>query len=244
MPAVEPRVYLLSCSSSGEEIAALAARLCYSSGTVLETKQKVEQKDQTAFLKGVIASGHLSVIEHISFTFGVEGVSRVLLAQLTRHRIASFSVQSQRYVSKAKGLNYILPPKIASLGEDAVKEYDRQMQTMHEWYKGWQEKLQKGESGNEDARFVLPNAAETKLAVTMNARELLHFFKLRCCNRAQWEIHFMADEMLKICREKMPAVFENAGPGCVLGACPEGNKTCGKAREVRKKYLEKDLKTE
>ncbi|MGI6215611.1 MAG: FAD-dependent thymidylate synthase, partial [Christensenellales bacterium] len=107
MPAVEPRVYLLSCSSSGEEIAALAARLCYSSGTVLETKQKVEQKDQTAFLKGVIASGHLSVIEHISFTFGVEGVSRVLLAQLTRHRIASFSVQSQRYVSKAKGLNYI-----------------------------------------------------------------------------------------------------------------------------------------
>ncbi len=242
MPAVEPRVYLLSQSPDGEKIAALAARLCYSSGSVEETKQRVEKKDQADFLKGVIDSGHLSVIEHLSFTFGVEGVSRVMLAQLTRHRIASFSVQSQRYVSKADKLNYIIPPKIAALGQDAVNEYDRQMQTMHEWYRGWQSRLQKGESGNEDARFVLPNAAETKLVLTMNARELIHFFNLRCCNRAQWEIHFVADEMLKICKEKMPAVFANAGPGCVMGKCPEGSKTCGRAREVREKYL--NLKTE
>ncbi|MDO5021783.1 MAG: FAD-dependent thymidylate synthase [Eubacteriales bacterium] len=240
MPAVKPQVHLLSISPQGEAIAAMAARICYSPSGFEELKQKVEREPQDEFLKGVINTGHLSVIEHINFTFGVEGVSRVLLAQLTRHRIASYSVQSQRYVSKAKGLNYILPPKIAALGEDAIKEYERQMQTMHSWYKEWQEKLEKGEGGNEDARFVLPNAAETKLVVTMNARELLHFFTLRCCNRAQWEIHFMADEMLKICKEKMPAVFAKAGPACLRGACPEGKRTCGKIQEVRKKYLKED----
>ena len=171
-----------------------------------------------------------------AFTFAVEGVSRALLAQLTRHRIASFSVQSQRYVSMAKGFDYVIPPAIEALGESEKQEFIRQMDTIHEWYCHWQEKLGGAkESANEDARFVLPNAASTRLLVTMNARELMHFFSLRCCNRAQWEIREMAWQMLTLCKQAAPALFEHAGPACVSGACPEEKNTCGKMAEVREK---------
>lgn len=163
-------------------------------------------------------------------------MSRALLAQLTRHRIASFSVQSQRYVSMAKGFDYVIPPAIEALGESEKQEFIRQMDTIHEWYCHWQEKLGGAkESANEDARFVLPNAASTRLLVTMNARELMHFFSLRCCNRAQWEIREMAWQMLTLCKQAASALFEHAGPACVSGACPEGKNTCGKMAEVREK---------
>ena len=241
MPCVSLHVELLSCSSGKEEIAAMAAKMCYSQASLEQMKDKISASDQASFLKKILDSGHLSVLEHVSFTFGVEGVSRVLLAQLTRHRIASFSVQSQRYVSYKDGFSYIMPPNIESLGADAVQEYSRQMNEMHKWYLYWQERLSKGEKGNEDARFVLPNACETKLVLTMNVRELLHFFSLRCCNRAQWEIHRLADEMLKICRAEAPILFMYAGPGCVSGACPEGTKTCGLAKQVREKYEKREL---
>lgn len=139
-------------------------------------------------------------------------MSRALLAQLTRHRLASFSVQSQRYVSMAEGFDYVIPPAIEALGEDAKQEFIRQMETMQAWYCDWQEKLGgAGESANEDARFVLPNAAATRLVMTMNARELMHFFSLRCCNRAQWEIREMAWQMLALCKQAAPALFEHAG---------------------------------
>ena len=213
---------------------ALAARTCYSALEYDELKELVHEKDQAAFLRRVVASGHLSVLEHASFTFGVSGVSRALLAQITRHRIASFSVQSQRYVSLEKGFGYIIPPRVRELGEDAVNEFKSQMAQMQAWYQGWQDKL--GENANEDARFVLPNACETHITLTMNARELLHFFSLRCCNRAQWEIRALATEMLRQCKQIAPVIFEAAGPGCVRGACPEGAKTCGKATEVRKTF--------
>ncbi len=240
MPEVTLNVKLLSCSARKEEIAAMAAKLCYSKSGIDELEERISAHDQQAFLQGILSSGHLSVVEHISFTFGVEGVSRVLLAQLTRHRMASYSVQSQRYVSYQQGFNYIVPPKIAALGEEAVQEYHAQMKQMHTWYTKWQQQLEKGEQGNEDARFVLPGACETKLVFTMNARELLHFFSLRCCNRAQWEIQQLADRMLEICKEQSPVLFANAGPGCLRGACPEGSKTCGKQIEVRKKYRTKE----
>ena len=152
----------------------------------------------------------------------------------TRHRLASFSVQSQRYVSYEKGFGYIVPPKIEALGEDAVAEFERQMDTMHQWYTGWQEKLGAGEGGNEDARFVLPGACETRMMVTMNVRELRHFFSLRMCSRAQWEIRALATEMHRLCMEIAPALFADAGPGCLRGACPEGEKSCGKAGEIRR----------
>ena len=230
------KVMLLRATPDPDEVVALGARLCYAQADLDTLRERVEKTDQQKYIAGVMARGHLSVTEHASFTFAVEGVSRTLLAQLTRHRIASFSVQSQRYVSMADGFDYVVPPSISALGEDAEAEFARQMDQMHAWYCQWQEKLGgAGESANQDARFVLPNAAATRLLVTMNARELLHFFELRCCNRAQWEIREMAWQMLACCREAAPALFAHAGPACVSGPCPEGKNTCGKASEVREK---------
>lgn len=228
------KVALIRHTLSPEETVALGARLCYSRATIDDLTQRVSAKDQTAFVQKIMGMGHESVLEHASFTFGVEGVSRVLLAQLTRHRIASFSVQSQRYVSYEDGFGYIMPPKIAALGDEAQEEYHRQMKQMHEWYCAWQEKLGTGEGSNEDARFVLPGACETRLMMTMNVRELRHFFGLRMCSRAQWEIRAMATEMHRLCMEVAPALFADAGPGCLRGACPEGAKSCGKAGEIKR----------
>lgn len=236
MPEKPLKVTLIAHTPDPEKTCALAARTCYSALDEEGLSALVAEKDQTAFLKRIVSSGHLSVLEHASFTFFVEGVSRALLAQVTRHRIASFSVQSQRYVSLADGFNYVIPPRIKALGEDAVKEYEGQMDQMLRWYAAWQEKLGSGEGSNEDARFVLPNACETHITMTMNARELLHFFSLRCCSRAQWEIREMAVQMLKLCKQAAPAIFESAGPGCVSGPCPEGAKSCGKAAEMREKF--------
>ncbi|MBE5777560.1 MAG: FAD-dependent thymidylate synthase [Clostridiales bacterium] len=237
MPAKTVKVMLLTHTPDPEKTCALAARMCYSHADVDALKEKVTAQDQAKYLDRVISSGHHSVLEHASFTFAVEGVSRVLLAQLTRHRIASFSVQSQRYVSLKDDFFYIVPPRIRELGEDAVREYEQQMDMMHLWYTQWQERLgNTGEGSNEDARFVLPSACETRLTMTMNARELMHFFSLRCCNRAQWEIREMATQMLMLCREVAPTIFKYAGPSCLVGPCPEGAKTCGKMLEMREKF--------
>ena len=228
------KVILLRHTLSPEEAIALSAKLCYSKSTIVDLKEKISQKDQSAFIEKLMGMGHESVLEHVSFSFGIEGVSRVLLAQLTRHRIASFSVQSQRYVSYENGFGFIMPDSIAALGEEAVQQYQKQMDTIESWYVEWQKKLGKGEKSNEDARFVLPNACETRLVVTMNVRELRHFFSLRMCNRAQWEIRKMAEEMFRICFDIAPALFMDAGPACIRGKCPEGEKTCGMAAEIRK----------
>ena len=235
MPEVKLHVALIRHTLSPEEIVALGARLCYSRATIDDLKERVSARDQSDFVQKIMGMGHDSVLEHASFTFGVEGVSRVLLAQLTRHRLASFSVQSQRYVSYEQGFGYIVPPKIAALGQDAAEEYARQMDQMHQWYCQWQARLgAAGESSNEDARFVLPGACETRLMMTMNVRELRHFFSLRMCSRAQWEIRALATEMHRLCMEVAPALFADAGPGCLRGACPEGAKSCGRAAEIRK----------
>lgn len=229
----EMKVELIRHTLAPEEVIAMGAKLCYSRATVRDLKEKIEEKDQSAFIDRLLNMGHESVFEHAYFTFGIEGVSRVLLAQLTRHRLASFSVQSQRYVSYEKGFGYILPPRIEALGSEAVEEYSRQMEQIQEWYLGWQEKLGSGEGGNEDARFVLPNACETRALVTMNVRELRHFFSLRMCSRAQWEIREMAERMHRICMETAPALFADAGPACLRGKCPEGEKSCGRMSEIR-----------
>lgn len=224
-------VCLISYTPDPEFVCAIAARNCYSADSFHDIADLVMKSDQSRFLRGVIASGHHSVLEHVSFTFTIEGVSRALLAQITRHRIASFSVQSQRYVSMEEGFDYVIPPRIRALGDAAVSEFNAQMAQMHAWYVGWQQKLGFGESANEDARFVLPNACTTQIVMTMNARELLHFFSLRCCNRAQWEIRAVADQMLRLCYDAAPAIFAYAGPGCVRGLCPEGKKCCGNPRK-------------
>lgn len=221
-------VKLIRHTLSPEELVAMGARLCYSQSTICGLMARVESKDQTAFVEKLREMGHESVFEHASFTFGIEGVSRTLLAQITRHRLASFSVQSQRYCELSGGFPYVTPPRIAALGEEAVKRYDTQMEMIGRWYDDWMAAL--GEDGAEDARFVLPGACETRMIMTMNVRELRHFFSLRCCNRAQWEIRALADEMLRQCYEIAPVLFDDAGPGCVRGACPEGDKFCGHGR--------------
>ncbi|MCL5289908.1 MAG: FAD-dependent thymidylate synthase [Eubacteriales bacterium] len=243
MGASSLSVLLLRFTPGPEELVAMGAKLCYSAAGIGDLRQGIEHRDQSGFLKHILASGHLSPIEHASFTFGIEGVSRSLLAQITRHRIASFSVKSQRYVSEVsdkredKVFNYIIPPRIRDLGPEQVRRFESQMRQIQEWYDYWVEQLgNKGESSNEDARFVLPNASETKMVVTMNARELLHFFSLRCCNRAQWEIRALATEMLRLVKAVAPVIFKDAGPDCLSGKCPEGKMSCGKSEEVRKKF--------
>ncbi len=237
-------VELLRHTGVPEEIIAMGAKLCYAQADIDELKAGVERADQKKFIGKLVDMGHLSPIEHAVFTFGIEGVSRSLLAQITRHRLASFSVQSQRYVGKMSGqspdgvFDYIIPPRILALGEAAAAEYDRQMRQIQDWYYAWNIQLGSlGEASNEDARFVLPNAAETKMLVTMNARELQHFFRLRCCQRAQWEIRGLATEMLRLVKNVAPTLFRGAGPGCLMGPCPEGKMSCGKMAEVRDLYL-------
>ena len=239
MSRVKPSVELLAFTPNPEQTIAVAAKLCYSDSTISQLAEGVADKDISKFIGKLVEMGHLSPIEHASFTFGIEGVSRSLLAQITRHRIASFSVKSQRYVSANKGevFNYILPPAIEELGAESIAKYESQMATMQEWYNEWQQQLGgASEKSNEDARFVLPNASETKMIITMNARELMHYFELRCCNRAQWEIRAISWEMLRLVREVAPTIFAGCGPTCVSGKCSEGKMSCMKMNEIKKRH--------
>ncbi|MBI4745136.1 MAG: FAD-dependent thymidylate synthase [Deltaproteobacteria bacterium] len=237
MPQSHLKVVLLRHTPEPEEAVALAAKLCYSSADISGLQEKIEAKDQKGFVEKLVKIGHMSPIEHVSFTFGIEGISRACSHQLVRHRVASYSQQSQRYVKAGgeNGFNFIVPPSVIEAGKEGW--FIEKMEHIQMWYDELVEALgDKGEKSNEDARFLLPNAAETKIMVTMNARELLHFFRQRCCNRAQWEIRRMAEEMLRLAREAAPTIFRTAGPGCISGPCTEGDMTCGKIKEVRKRY--------
>ncbi len=249
-------VELISHSPNPEKIISAAAKLCYSNKSIPDLRESITEEAAANFVKMLNEIGHESPIEHVSFTFGIEGVSRTMLAQITRHRIASFSVQSQRYVS-LDDFSFITPPYIEE-DEETKKLYLEAMEKSKEAYERLSKTLtekhtktliangvEAGEAAKkakkiaiEDARFVLPGACETKMIVTMNARSLMHFFELRCCNRAQWEIKAVADDMLKLVKEVAPTLFKNCGPACVREACPEGKMTCGKAAEIRKLYRE------
>ncbi|HAR44712.1 MAG: FAD-dependent thymidylate synthase [Nitrospirae bacterium GWC2_57_13] len=238
MPEAALNVVLLRYTPGPEEVVAMAAKLCYSPAGVDELKQKIEAKDQASFVEKLATMGHLSPVEHVSFTFGIEGISRACSHQLVRHRVASYSQQSQRYVREEQ-FDYIIPPSIKQ-DPQATREFEDFMAEAQKRYTAilttLEDKGLTGESGQQDARYLLPNAAETKIVVTMNARELLHFFRVRCCNRAQWEIRAMAEQMLGLVKTAAPVIFGKAGPGCLHAACPEGKMTCGKIEEVRKKY--------
>ena len=239
-------VQLIAHTNDPEKTIAAAAKLCYSDAHIETLLDGLTPEKTAAFLQKLTDLGHASPIEHASFTFGIEGVSRTFLAQVTRHRIGSFSVQSQRYV-RLDDFRYVIPPEIeaipeakaqfiASMNEDAEK-YLALVRTLEDAHtarfmaEGLTEK-----QANEDARFVLPNACETKMVMTMNCRSLQNFFNLRCCNRAQWEIRAVADEMLRLVLPLAPHVFAAAGPRCLTGPCPEGRMCCGKQAEVREKY--------
>ena len=241
MAQVKPNVKLLRYTPAPEELVAMAGKLCYSPSNLDDLQEKIEARDQTKYLGKLMEMGHLSPIEHASFTFGIEGVSRSLLAQITRHRIASFSVQSQRYVAlgdEEHGFDYVVPPAIEALGEEAASEYRAQMEQINGWYQAWRERLGGGTTANEDARFVLPNGAATRMLVTMNARELIHFLQLRCCNRAQWEIREVAWQMLREAYAVAPVLMKLAGPGCLNGPCPEGKMCCGHPEQARERMEE------
>lgn len=240
------KVKLIEYTPNPEKIIAAAAKLCYSSIGIDEIMENVDNESTEKFLNMLMSYGHESPIEHVSFTFGVEGVSRSLTHQLVRHRIASYSQQSQRYVN-LKQFEYIIPPEIEK-DEKAKKIFIKAMEQSQEAYNelaGILKNKYINEGLNapnaekkaiEDARYVFPNACETKIILTMNARSLINFFKHRCCNRAQWEIRGLADEMLRQAREVAPVLFKYAGPGCLKGICPEGKMSCGKISEVRVKY--------
>jgi len=229
------KVKLINHPKDPDRICASAALSCYSENPSSEIFEDLTDEKARKAIAKIVGMGHLSVIEHASFTFSVESVSRALTHQLVRHRIASYSQQSQRYVSMKKA-EYIIPPSVARDGK-AKKEYEELMEKIWKTYADLSKIAPK-----EDARYVLPNACHTNITITMNARELWHFFSLRCCRRSQWEIRKMAWKMLLEAKSVSPILFENAGPGCVRGPCPEGEYSCGKP--LKKNKVPDDLDEE
>jgi len=215
-------VKLLAHTPNADKICASAGNSCYSEKASFDLMDDGEDPERV--LSKIVGMGHHSVVEHAVFTFSVEGVSRALTHQLVRHRIASFSQQSQRYVPLNEP-TYVIPDTIKA-NADALNAYKEMMDGIWKAYR----KMSEAGIPAEDARYVLPNGCTTNITITMNARELLHFFTLRCCTRAQWEIRDLADRMLEISKDVSPVIFKNAGPPCIRGPCPEGKLSCGKPR--------------
>lgn len=262
-----PKVTLLTHTPNPEQTVAMAAKLCYSPTGIENIREGLTEEKTTSFVNMLADIGHASPMEHASFTFGIEGISRACSHQLVRHRIASYSQQSQRYVD-GESFEFVTPPEIEN-NERAYKAYKKVIDMQSEAYKeirnalvaenikeqygdkyqGTDEEIMDAfkadnksafstllKKANEDARFVLPNACTTKIVCTFNVRSLHNFFAHRCCNRAQWEIRMVAEQMLLQCLEVAPSLFKNCGPSCLFGKCPEGNMSCGKMKEVREKY--------
>ena len=243
MKAVKAKVSLVRYTPDAEAIIASAAKICYAS----ETEQAFDEQSASAdFVKRLRKMGHLSPYEHAVFTFYIEGVSRALSHQLVRHRLASYSQRSQRYDAHNQ-FDYIIPPQLEGKTvkhngreRDAVEFFQETMEYIAERYRLLNDSLgSSGESSNEDARYALPNACETKIVATMNARELLHFFEERLCLRAQWEIRGVAEEMLDRVKEIAPSVFDGSGPKCLrYNRCPEGKLSCGQFEQIKHRYGE------
>ena len=270
------KVKIIAHTPEPDKVVAQAGKLCYSAVGVDEITQKLTEEEIARYVNMLASIGHESPLEHVSFTFAIEGISRACTHQIVRHRIASYSQQSQRYV-KLEQFEYIIPPAIESNSEakrifieamerdqkaydelvdllledilidkhaadygscireilkenpDAVPDRSKVLDLYAEKFLKEYGKAEK--QAIEDARYVFPNACETKIVITMNARSLLHFFNVRCCNRAQWEIREMATEMLKECKKIAPALFKKAGPDCVYGKCGEGKMSCKHPRK-------------
>lgn len=279
-------VKIISHTNDPLKVIAAAAKTCYSKTLPDVAFENMTGVEASRFIKMLRTMGHMSPFEHVSFTFAVSGVSRSLLAQITRHRIASFSVTSQRYIDYTDNLDVTVPPLIENnsmakfVFDTAIRESFEAYQKIHKillfeqmrsrfgyrdimksiqdittdeiWFmqaeelvakadvdlqKMWKKELSASEKiANENARAVFPNATNCNYVMTMNVRELLHFFSLRCCNRAQDEIRDLAWAMFHCCYQICPEVFENAGPNCLTGACTEGKMCCGKQADVRERY--------
>lgn len=266
------KVKLINYTPEPEKTIAMAAKICYSPVGTDEIEKKLTEEGIKKFIKMITDIGHGSVLEHVNFTFAIEGISRACSHQLVRHRIASYSQQSQRYVQLKDTFKFINPPAIAE--DESIQDfYNKAMSDVFESYIKITKRLLEGKikkflksrqisltsdrtewekimlrdykkeykefekEAIEDARYVLPNACETKIVVTMNARSLFNFFQHRCCERAQWEIRDLATEMLREVKKVAPILFGKAGASCVNGGCPEGNMSCGKINEVRDKLI-------
>lgn len=262
-----PKVTLLAYTPQPEQTVAMAAKLCYSATDIENIKNGLDDDKTSGFISMLSDMGHGSPFEHASFTFGIEGISRACSHQLVRHRIASYSQQSQRYVDGTR-FEFVTPPEIEN-NPRAYEAYKRVIDMQSDAYRQIRDALVAGyikddcgdkytgtdseimeafkadnkakysafvKKANEDARFVLPNACTTKIICTFNARSLENFFAHRCCNRAQWEIRQVAQQMLFECLRVAPHLFSSCGPGCLFGPCPEGKMTCGKQKEMREKY--------
>lgn len=264
------KVVLLNHTNNAEETIAMAAKLCYSPSEIEDLKNNLTPEKIESFIKKLVEMGHESPLEHVTFTFGIEGISRACSHQLVRHRIASYSQQSQRYVD-GESFDFVVPPSVKNssiahhIADDVYfttnEVYDSAINHIKQAYIEIRDDLFQqnlntflkennldsvdGKTANmlmkkacEDARYILPNACTTKIICTFNVRSLWNFFKLRLCNRAQWEIREVAEEMLKLCLKESPLLFSNCVPSCVYGKCGEGRMTCGKSQEVREKYKE------
>lgn len=261
------KVTLLAHTPNPEQTVAMAAKLCYSPSGIEDIRDGLDEKKTADFINMLSNLGHASPTEHASFTFGIEGISRACSHQLVRHRIASYSQQSQRYVDGTR-FDFVTPPEIEN-NPKAFAAYTKALDVQAKAYKEIRDALVAGyitdstdgkysgtdeeimesfkadnkkqysafvKKANEDARFILPNASTTKIVCTFNARSLQNFFAHRCCNRAQWEIREVAEQMLLSCLEIAPNLFKNCGPSCLFGPCPEGNMCCGRQKEMRRKY--------
>lgn len=224
------KVTLLSYTADPEENVVAAIRQCYSSVGAEELKEKTTEEVRKRLIKQVIGSGHTSTLEHASFTFALDGVSRVTEIHLIRHRIASFSIQSGRYVKRGDAA-YRVPPKIKALKDKKLLEkYLTHLEKTQELYN----ELIEAEIPAEDARYCQPQSIQVKIVMSMNARELLHFFSLRTCTRAQWEVQEVARLMLKEVRKVAPTIFENAGPPCISEKlCDQGKLSCGIWKNIK-----------
>ncbi len=263
---MKPKVTLLAHTPDPEQVVAMAAKLCYSASDIENIREGLDEESTSRFINLLSSLGHGSPVEHASFTFGIEGISRACSHQLVRHRIASYSQQSQRYVDGTR-FDFVTPPEIEK-NERAYEAYKKVIDSQSETYREIRDALVVGyiqkeapeltgsdeevmsafkekdktrynafvKKANEDARFVLPNACTTKIICTFNTRSLENFFAHRCCNRAQWEIREVAEQMLLECLKVAPNLFSKCGPSCLFGPCPEGKMSCGKAKEMREKY--------
>ena len=229
MPA-DLRVTLLQHTPAPERAVASAGRLCYAPVSAADLKADMPDDEVGRLVRGLVRSGHMSALEHASFTFAIDGISRACSHQLVRHRVASYSQQSQRYVRFSGDEEFVVPPHIMESPEAREVFFEAMANARRAYERLVEVGLAAGrgrESVFEDARFVLPNAAETKIVVTMNARELRHFYSLRCCRRAQWEINRLAWAMRYLTLAAAPALFDGTGPGCMGQGCPEGKMSCG-----------------
>ncbi|MDO5063022.1 MAG: FAD-dependent thymidylate synthase [Peptostreptococcaceae bacterium] len=228
MSKSELKVKLISHSEDPDKVVTMAAKLCYSPVGVEEIGSNLTDEQIEKFLNMLVGIGHESPVEHTSFTFAIEGISRACSHQLVRHRIASYSQQSQRYV-RLDNMEYIVPPAIEAIPAAKVIYIEAMEQAQEKYSKLVDQLIASGKNEKEaieDARYIFPNACETKIVVTMNARSLFNFFSKRCCERAQWEIKELAYEMLKECKRVAPILFRNCGPSCYKGSCKEGKLSC------------------